>query len=59
MEVNRQYANGLPLGLSMEFGKGLIYIDTDQYLRAEVKEERFYLETADMVSQGIVMFSVI
>lgn len=36
MEVVKQYARGLHLGLSMEFGKGLIDIGTDQDLRAEV-----------------------
>lgn len=36
MEVVKQYANGLHLGLSMGFGKGLMYTGTDQDLRAEV-----------------------
>lgn len=36
MEAVKQDAKGLHLGLSMEFGKGLMDIGTDQDLRAEV-----------------------
>lgn len=36
MEVVKHYANGPHLGLSMGFGKGLMYIGTDEDLRAEV-----------------------
>lgn len=35
MDVIKQYAKGIHLGLSMKFGKGLMYIGTDQRLRAE------------------------